>query len=134
MRISDWSSDVCSSDLGHWPNGFTPTSTDRYYRRKRRYRRRQGCRGLRLNLPLILNMLRVAIIPVVLGLFYVPWEYARQIATVLYAAAAITDWFDGYLARRCNQTTRFGAFLDPVADKLLEIGKASCRERGCLYV
>lgn len=74
---------------------------------------------MRLNLPLILTMLRVAIIPVVLGLFYVPWEYARQIATVLYAAAAITDWFDGYLARRWNQTTRFGAFLDPVADKLL---------------
>src|SRR3546814_19204878 len=64
-------------------------------------------------------MLRVAIIPVVLGLFYVPWEYARQIATVLYAAAAITDWVDGYLTRRWNQTTRFGAFLDPVADELL---------------
>src|SRR3546814_16953910 len=77
---------------GHWPNGFTPTSTDRYYRRKRRYRRRQGCRGLRLNLPLILPLLSVAIIPVVLGLFYSPWDSARQLATVLYAAAAITDW------------------------------------------
>jgi CDP-diacylglycerol--glycerol-3-phosphate 3-phosphatidyltransferase len=74
---------------------------------------------LRLNLPLILTLLRVAVIPVVLGLFYVPWAHARQIATVLYAAAAITDWLDGYLARRWNQTTRFGAFLDPVADKLL---------------
>ncbi|NGY03141.1 CDP-diacylglycerol--glycerol-3-phosphate 3-phosphatidyltransferase [Solimonas terrae] len=74
---------------------------------------------MRLNLPLILTMLRVAVIPVVLGLFYVPWAHARQIATVLYAAAAVTDWLDGYLARRWGQTTRFGAFLDPVADKLL---------------
>src|SRR3546814_12627095 len=82
---------------GHWPNGFTPTSTDRYYRRKRRYRRRQGCRALRLNLPLILTMLRVAIIPVVLGLFYVPWEYARPIATVLYPPAEIPAWFEGSL-------------------------------------
>nr|WP_206675472.1 CDP-diacylglycerol--glycerol-3-phosphate 3-phosphatidyltransferase [Solimonas terrae] len=72
-----------------------------------------------MNLPLILTMLRVAVIPVVLGLFYVPWAHARQIATVLYAAAAVTDWLDGYLARRWGQTTRFGAFLDPVADKLL---------------
>jgi CDP-diacylglycerol--glycerol-3-phosphate 3-phosphatidyltransferase len=74
---------------------------------------------VRLNLPLILTMLRVAVIPVVLGLFYVPWPHARQIATVLYAAAAFTDWLDGYLARRWKQTTKFGAFLDPVADKLL---------------
>lgn len=64
-------------------------------------------------------MLRVAVIPVVLGLFYVQIPHARQIATLLYAIAAVTDWLDGYLARRWRQTTRFGAFLDPVADKLL---------------
>jgi len=74
---------------------------------------------VRLNLPLVLTLMRVAVIPVVLGLFYVQWPYARQLACVLYAAAAITDWFDGYLARRWKQTTKFGAFLDPVADKLL---------------
>ncbi|HUS24088.1 MAG TPA: CDP-diacylglycerol--glycerol-3-phosphate 3-phosphatidyltransferase [Candidatus Binatia bacterium] len=74
---------------------------------------------MRLNLPLWLTMGRVAAIPVVLALFYVPWEHARQAATVLYAAACITDWFDGWLARRWNQTSKFGAFLDPVADKLL---------------
>jgi len=74
---------------------------------------------LRLNLPLLLTMLRVAVIPLVLSLFYVDWPYARQFATVLYAAACITDWFDGWLARRWHQTTSFGAFLDPVADKLL---------------
>nr|WP_277346300.1 CDP-diacylglycerol--glycerol-3-phosphate 3-phosphatidyltransferase [Solimonas marina] len=70
-------------------------------------------------MPLILTMARVAVIPVVLALFYVPWAHARQVACVLYAAAAFTDWLDGYLARRWKQTTRFGAFLDPVADKLL---------------
>ncbi|MES2491619.1 MAG: CDP-diacylglycerol--glycerol-3-phosphate 3-phosphatidyltransferase [Pseudomonadota bacterium] len=74
---------------------------------------------MRLTLPLWLTILRVAVIPVVLALFYLPIPYARQIATVLYAAACITDWFDGWLARRWGQTSKFGAFLDPVADKLL---------------
>ncbi|MGH8631104.1 MAG: CDP-diacylglycerol--glycerol-3-phosphate 3-phosphatidyltransferase [Burkholderiales bacterium] len=72
-----------------------------------------------LTLPLFLTLMRVAAIPVVLALFYISVPYARQIATVIYAAAAITDWLDGYLARRWNQTSKFGAFLDPVADKLL---------------
>jgi CDP-diacylglycerol--glycerol-3-phosphate 3-phosphatidyltransferase len=72
-----------------------------------------------LTLPLTLTLLRVAAIPVVLALFYWDLPYARQGATVLYAAAAITDWLDGYLARKWNQTSAFGAFLDPVADKLL---------------
>nr|WP_301331440.1 CDP-diacylglycerol--glycerol-3-phosphate 3-phosphatidyltransferase [Solimonas aquatica] len=72
-----------------------------------------------MNLPLLLTFGRVAVIPVVLALFYVDWPYARQAATILYAAACITDWLDGYLARRWKQTTKFGAFLDPVADKLL---------------
>nr|WP_301334294.1 CDP-diacylglycerol--glycerol-3-phosphate 3-phosphatidyltransferase [Solimonas sp. SE-A11] len=75
-------------------------------------------------MPLALTLGRVAAIPVVLALFYVPvhiagYEVSRQLATVIYAAAAITDWLDGYLARKWNQTSKFGAFLDPVADKLL---------------
>lgn len=74
---------------------------------------------MRLTLPLLLTILRVAVIPLVLLLFYLPIPYARQIATVLYVAACITDWFDGWLARRWQQTSKFGAFLDPVADKLL---------------
>jgi CDP-diacylglycerol--glycerol-3-phosphate 3-phosphatidyltransferase len=74
---------------------------------------------MRLTLPLFLTLMRVAVIPVVLALFYVDIPYARQFATVLYAAACITDWLDGYLARRWQQTSKFGAFLDPVADKLL---------------
>ena len=74
---------------------------------------------MRMNLPLVLTLARVAAIPAVLVLFYLPIEYARQWACVLYSAAAITDWFDGYLARKWNQTSKFGAFLDPVADKLM---------------
>ncbi len=74
---------------------------------------------MRLNIPLALTMGRVAAIPVVLGLFYVSWPHARQWACVLFAVAGFTDWLDGYLARRWNQTSKFGAFLDPVADKLL---------------
>jgi len=74
---------------------------------------------MRLTLPNILTLLRVAAIPVVLGLFYLDWAYARQAASLLFAAACITDWVDGYLARAWGQTSKFGAFLDPVADKLL---------------
>jgi CDP-diacylglycerol--glycerol-3-phosphate 3-phosphatidyltransferase/cardiolipin synthase len=63
-------------------------------------------------------------IPLVIGVFYVPevwlssW-HRNLIATALFAAAAVTDWLDGYLARRLNQMSAFGAFLDPVADKLM---------------
>ena len=74
---------------------------------------------MRLTLPLWLTILRVAAIPAVLVLFYVHFPHSRQWACVLYAAACITDWFDGYLARRWGQTSKFGAFLDPVADKLM---------------
>lgn len=74
---------------------------------------------MRLNLPTILTLGRVAVIPLVLGLFYTHWGAARHIAALLFVAAAVTDWLDGYLARLWNQTSAFGAFLDPVADKLL---------------
>jgi cardiolipin synthase (CMP-forming) len=77
-----------------------------------------------LNVPILLTWLRILTIPLVIGVFYVPevwlssW-HQNLIATSLFIAAAITDWLDGYLARRLNQTSAFGAFLDPVADKLL---------------
>ena len=74
---------------------------------------------LRWNLPLSLTVGRVLAIPAVLALFYLPFEHARQYACVLYSAACITDWFDGYLARLWKQESAFGAFLDPVADKLM---------------
>ena len=71
------------------------------------------------NLPMALTLGRVLAIPAVLALFYLPIPYARQWACVLYSAACLTDWLDGYLARLWNQTSKFGAFLDPVADKLM---------------
>lgn len=74
---------------------------------------------MRINLPTALTLGRVAVIPVVLALFYIDWKHARQAAALLFVAAAFTDWLDGWLARRWNQTSNFGAFLDPVADKLL---------------
>lgn len=74
---------------------------------------------MKLTLPLFLTIMRVVAIPVVLALFYLEWEHARQWACVVYSVACITDWFDGYLARKWGQTSKFGAFLDPVADKLM---------------
>ena len=77
-----------------------------------------------LNVPILLTWLRILTIPLVIGVFYVPevWLSSRHqnlIATALFIGAATTDWLDGYLARRLNQTSAFGAFLDPVADKLM---------------
>src|SRR5215470_16725133 len=77
-----------------------------------------------LNVPILLTWLRIITIPLVIGVFYAPQSWLSSwhqnlIATVLFIAAAITDWLDGYLARRLNQISAFGAFLDPVADKLM---------------
>ncbi|MBB3222579.1 CDP-diacylglycerol--glycerol-3-phosphate 3-phosphatidyltransferase [Pseudoduganella umbonata] len=79
------------------------------------------------NIPILLTWLRVALIPLVVGVFYLPpaWlplQDRNLAATVVFIVAAITDWFDGFLARRWNQTSAFGAFLDPVADKLMVAG------------
>ncbi|MYN03184.1 CDP-diacylglycerol--glycerol-3-phosphate 3-phosphatidyltransferase [Pseudoduganella sp. DS3] len=76
------------------------------------------------NIPILLTWLRVALIPLVVGVFYFPdtWLSAHErnaTATFIFIVAAVTDWFDGFLARRWNQTSAFGAFLDPVADKLM---------------
>ena len=80
-----------------------------------------------LNIPILLTWLRVALIPLVVGLFYLPdhWMTLQDrnlAATSVFIVAAITDWFDGFLARRWNETSAFGAFLDPVADKLMVAG------------
>jgi cardiolipin synthase len=77
-----------------------------------------------LNLPNILTWLRILTIPLLVGVFYVPpdWigdHYRNITATGIFLFAAITDWLDGYLARTLNQGSAFGAFLDPVADKLM---------------
>ncbi|MDH5357755.1 MAG: CDP-diacylglycerol--glycerol-3-phosphate 3-phosphatidyltransferase [Gammaproteobacteria bacterium] len=72
-----------------------------------------------LNLPNILSLLRIALIPVLVGLYFLPHGSAPVWATIVFVIAAITDWFDGYLARKWQQTSPFGAFIDPVADKLI---------------
>jgi CDP-diacylglycerol--glycerol-3-phosphate 3-phosphatidyltransferase/cardiolipin synthase len=77
-----------------------------------------------LNLPNLLTWLRIVLIPAFVGIFYFPASWVsvpdqNLVATVIFSTAAITDWFDGWLARKLNQTTAFGAFLDPVADKLM---------------
>ncbi|MDV7210136.1 CDP-diacylglycerol--glycerol-3-phosphate 3-phosphatidyltransferase [Azotobacter beijerinckii] len=72
-----------------------------------------------MNIPNILTTLRVLLIPVFILLFYLPFTWSYLAASAVFTFAAITDWFDGYLARRLQQSTPFGAFLDPVADKLI---------------
>ncbi|HEU4851715.1 MAG TPA: CDP-diacylglycerol--glycerol-3-phosphate 3-phosphatidyltransferase [Telluria sp.] len=79
------------------------------------------------NIPIFLTWLRVALIPLVVGVYYLPAHWLplgdRNIAaTAVFIVAALTDWLDGYLARRWNETSAFGAFLDPVADKLMVAG------------
>jgi len=76
------------------------------------------------NIPNLLTWMRIILIPLFVGIFYFEKSWvsgANQnlVATVLFATAAVTDWLDGWLARRLNQTSAFGAFLDPVADKLM---------------
>jgi len=71
------------------------------------------------NVPNILTLFRIVLIPVFVLLFYLPVEWARLVCAMVFAVAAVTDWFDGYLARRWGQVSPFGAFLDPVADKLM---------------
>jgi cardiolipin synthase (CMP-forming) len=77
-----------------------------------------------LNLPNLLTWLRIVLIPLFVGIFYFDKSWVsgpnqNLVATVIFTAAAITDWLDGWLARKLNQTSAFGAFLDPVADKVM---------------
>ena len=69
--------------------------------------------------PNLLTGLRIALIPVIVGLFYLPYHWSDMASGLLFAAVGITDAFDGYLARKLGQTSSLGAFLDPVADKLI---------------
>lgn len=77
-----------------------------------------------LNIPIALTWLRIVLIPVFVGVYYLPDDVLSPVAKnwlamTVFALAAITDWLDGYLARRWGETSAFGAFLDPVADKLM---------------
>ena len=74
-----------------------------------------------LNLPTLLTWSRILAIPLLVVVFYLPWQdqTINICATVIFVVASVTDWLDGWLARRLGQTSAFGAFLDPVADKLI---------------
>lgn len=74
-------------------------------------------------LPNFLTIVRVLLIPIFIIVFYLPWDGSEIAAAVVFMVASFTDWLDGYFARKLGQITPFGAFLDPVADKLLV---ASC--------
>ncbi|NII53327.1 CDP-diacylglycerol--glycerol-3-phosphate 3-phosphatidyltransferase [Luteibacter sp. SG786] len=74
---------------------------------------------MRINLPTWLTLFRVLLLPVMVIVYYLPFRGANLAAAVVFVLAAVTDWLDGYLARRLNLTSAFGAFLDPVADKLM---------------
>ena len=74
---------------------------------------------MQMTFPMLLTLLRIALIPVLVLFFYLPYGWSSIATAVVFIFAAITDWLDGYLARRMDQMTPFGAFLDPVADKLM---------------
>jgi CDP-diacylglycerol--glycerol-3-phosphate 3-phosphatidyltransferase/cardiolipin synthase len=80
-----------------------------------------------LTIPNLITLSRIILIPLIIGLYYVPYEYLSDqgknlLATIVFILAAATDWLDGYLARRLDQMSAFGEFLDPVADKLIVAG------------
>lgn len=80
-----------------------------------------------LNVPNLVTLSRIVLIPLIVGIYYLPDEWlsfpAKNVtATTIFILAAVTDWLDGYLARKLDQISAFGAFLDPVADKLIVVG------------
>ncbi len=78
-------------------------------------------RSMFFTIPTLLTWARIIAIPLVVGVYYLPLHTSMQnwMATLVFVVSALTDWLDGYLARKLNQTSAFGAFLDPVADKIL---------------
>lgn len=72
-----------------------------------------------MNIPNLLTLLRILLVPVFVVAYYLPVGWSHLLVTGLFVAGALTDWLDGYLARRLNQHSALGAFLDPVADKLV---------------
>ena len=75
--------------------------------------------AIQFNIPTNLTLMRIALIPLLTVVFYLPWQYSNVVCTLIFFMAGVTDWLDGYLARKLQLETPFGAFLDPVADKLM---------------
>ena len=74
---------------------------------------------MKLTVPTMLTLLRIVLIPVLVLVFYLPWKWTNFAAAFVFVLASVTDWLDGWIARAYNQSSAFGAFLDPVADKLM---------------
>jgi CDP-diacylglycerol--glycerol-3-phosphate 3-phosphatidyltransferase len=74
---------------------------------------------MKLTVPTMLTLLRIVLIPVLVVVVYLPFKWTNLAAALVFALASLTDWLDGWIARRFNQFSAFGAFLDPVADKLM---------------
>ncbi len=74
-----------------------------------------------MSIPNFITIARIALIPIFVFAFYMPSQYSHYAAAIIFAIAALTDWLDGFLARILRQTSKFGAFLDPVADKLIVV-------------
>lgn len=74
-----------------------------------------------MNIPNTITTARIILVPVFIAAFYLPYTWSAALATFIFWLAAITDWFDGYLARKLNQQSALGAFIDPLADKLMVI-------------
>ena len=74
---------------------------------------------VKMNLPNILTLFRIGLIPVFVLVFYLPFDWSNEAACIIFVVAAVTDWLDGFLARKLQQISKLGAFLDPVADKLM---------------
>lgn len=72
-----------------------------------------------MNIPNTITLFRILLVLVFVAVFYLPYKWSYLASAVIFGMAALTDWFDGYLARKLDQSTPFGAFLDPVADKLM---------------
>jgi CDP-diacylglycerol---glycerol-3-phosphate 3-phosphatidyltransferase len=96
-------------------DGELPQEPSRAFKERRRAERLR----VTLNIPVILTLLRIALIPLFVLVFYLPFTWAHPVSAVVFLFAGVTDWLDGYLARRWGQISAFGAFLDPVADKLM---------------
>ena len=74
---------------------------------------------IKITLPTMLTLLRIALLPIIVLIFYIPVDWSRPVCALIFSMASVTDWLDGYLARKLGQQSSFGAFLDPVADKLM---------------
>lgn len=72
-----------------------------------------------LNIPNTLTILRISLVPIFIIVFYIPWKFNYIATSIIFILASLTDYFDGYLARKLKQESAFGRFLDPVADKLI---------------